>query len=346
MRLRVTKRPGLGRIPSPPDPRDYSVAFLKAAVLKGTAIPITWDQANPVLNQGQTGHCVGFAGVNFLGSSQYNGPADKSYTNDDGHALYYRVKVTEGRDQPDKREEGATIRGLMKTLRDEGDIDYYGFGSFEESQDWIQQYGSVVWGTNWYESMFNPDESGVVFIRGKVAGGHAWLQNADKLLAPAENGGLNTWSSRWGKNGRFYLSEETLYRLRNENGEAAMAVKLLEAVPHWPDLPAMNEDDLLSQDAVWRRNVMKGFPPDDEHPTVWFGPGLDTTRHQLGTIMTRLGIYNENPWDHPADYVTPITRGAAKESITNLPFREERWEENMNRFQLLLLVGRMLRGVR
>ena len=335
---------GLGRIPSPPDARDYTVGFLKAAVLRGKAIPMTWECSAPPLNQGGTQHCVGFCGENFRATSQADGAGAQDATDQGGHILYYKVKEVEGRTTPDVIEEGATIRGLMKVLRNEGVIDYYGFGSFSESQDWVQNYGSVCWGTKWYESMFHPDGQGIIVPTGVVSGGHAWLQLGDKQK-PADNLGLTSWGE-WGRNkdSRFWLDDASLYKLKVEFGEAAMAVKLLAPVYHWSDLPAMSPDDLLSQDAVWKKSLMQGYPIDKDGHRL-FKPGDDITRHQLGTIMVRMGKMLNNEWKQHSDYTTAITRGWAKEHIPELPFRDGEMDRILNRFELLVLAGRMLRGV-
>jgi len=213
---------GLGRIPSPKDPRDWPVKRLTAMIEAGEALPVAWD-CPVVLNQGSTMRCVGFAWAAFKACAQKDAPKDPAITNAEGHRIYKECKKLEG---DPTGEEGAFLRSGAKVLKAEGLIDAYAFGTFEETEHWCQTYGPVVMGTNWYHGMRYPDSKGIVTLSGAVDGGHAWLRTGDKQ-GPADNQGHNSWNG-WGDKGKFYISNEDLYRLMDEGGEGIMAVRLIK----------------------------------------------------------------------------------------------------------------------
>jgi len=263
--------------------------------------------------------------------------------NNVGHELYYAAQAEAGVLPNDPSyEKGTYLRALFQALKKRGIIDTYAFArTYDDSQVWIQKYGSVLWGTNWYEGMYKPSSSGLIRASGKVKGGHAYLQVAD-AQNPVDNGIHNSWG-RWGlapESIQAYISDPDLWRLYSESGEAGMAVKMLKPVPHWPDLPTMNEDDLLSQDAVFLKGIMKGYPDGSFRPGDW------VTTHQVGTVMERLGVIKSNPWNQLSDYVRPALRGWTREQLPMLVFNElDRDMENLNRYQLMLVTGRYLRGL-
>jgi hypothetical protein len=167
--------------------------------------------------------CVGFAWAAFKACAQKDAPKDPAITNAEGHRIYKECKKLEG---DPTGEEGAFLRSGAKVLKAEGLIDAYAFGTFEETEHWCQTYGPVVMGTNWYHGMRYPDSKGIVTLSGAVDGGHAWLRTGDKQ-GPADNQGHNSWNG-WGDKGKFYISNEDLYRLMDEGGEGIMAVRLIK----------------------------------------------------------------------------------------------------------------------
>src|SRR6188474_1368171 len=119
----------LGRIVSPPDPRNIPLSAIRNASALEVALaqlmaskqvaPATkvfgkavvdflqpappppdptpvgdkvWVNPDAVLDQGNTGHCVGFGWAQW-GNSE---PFSDDYKNADGHAIYYECKVIDG----------------------------------------------------------------------------------------------------------------------------------------------------------------------------------------------------------------------------------------------------------
>jgi hypothetical protein len=249
----------LGRKPSPPDPRDFKLsAFLEASVsgdpldlalatllaspgpAKATKLwaqaatdriksvspppapppppqPTVWNDPAPTLDQGQTGHCVGF------GWSQWGNtdPVNDNYADSDGHAVYYEAKVVDG--EPGA-EDGSTVRSGAKAMQNRGRLQVYAFaGNAAEAQAWMVAHGPVVLGTDWYDSMFNPDPNGFVAPTGTVAGGHCYLLIGDENDAAVL---LNSWGANWGEGGRFRMKWDDLEKLLAANGEACASVEI------------------------------------------------------------------------------------------------------------------------
>jgi hypothetical protein len=109
--------------------------------------------------------------------------------------------------------------------RDQGIETYRWATSIDEIRTAISQGLAVVVGTNWYESMFDPEKIGTRYWigrnqndLGRPAGGHAYcLYGAsDKLQAFKI---CNSWGSKYPLT---WIPYEFMQRLINENGEAAI----------------------------------------------------------------------------------------------------------------------------
>lgn len=255
----------LGRIPSTIDPRDYPLdAFLSggddldaalAALLKSwegratkkwaeiitarvkSLVPAptppapqpvvtTWlDDDDPVLDQGDTGHCVGFGGTDWLNAL----PVDDHQPNQYGHDLYYLCKIEDG--EPNA-ENGSTVRSLAKVLQNQGHLKTYAWAStVGEVQAFVASQGPVIFGTDWTQAMFNPDENGIITPTGPVAGGHCYLcVGYDPVSNLFEF--LNSWGASWAKNGRFFMHADDVKILLagiDSRGEACAGVEVAAA---------------------------------------------------------------------------------------------------------------------
>jgi hypothetical protein len=172
------------------------------------------------LDQGQTPHCVGFSGGDYLGGAPVE---DINITDDTGHAIYYECKVRDG--QP-KVENGSSIHSLAGVLQDRGRLGTYVWArSTDEMTQWLLTKGNVVVGTNWYDAMFYPKASGIVDISGTLAGGHAYVAvGVDTVAGYYEF--KNSWSRNWGVNGNFRIMIRDFARLIAEDGEVMAGLEL------------------------------------------------------------------------------------------------------------------------
>jgi hypothetical protein len=222
---------GLGWVPPvTPDPRNWPVSRLLALVEAGEAVPnkeVKWEAPPVALNQEQTPHCAGFAAAAFKACAERLWPTDPSIGSAEGHRLYYEAKILDGAPGV---EEGTSIHSIMRVLKNEGTIDAYAFGTFEEARGWMQRYGPVLAGLAWFENMFYPKPDGLVTPGGILRGGHAFLMRGTDMLieqAPAVFN-RNSWNG-WGLRGDFYLWHSTVNSLAEQYGaELGMAVKFVQ----------------------------------------------------------------------------------------------------------------------
>lgn len=266
--------PGFGRLPSPPDPRDVPVRLLHAAAspldaalavyahTRSQAALLTWmrlvtatvqqpappaptpapvpqariwrDATDPILDQGDTGHCVGFSGAGLLADPE---PRVAGITNQDGHVLYYECK-DEDADGSANREAGSYVRTLAKVLRHRGRIDAYAWAtSVDEIVQWLWTRGPVVVGTDWYSGMMDPPASGVIQPLGHLVGGHAYVLvgvvdvhgQPVTEVTPAHTYLMvqNSWGRAWGNDGTALIELGDFARsLLAHNGEALVTVEL------------------------------------------------------------------------------------------------------------------------
>lgn len=184
-------------------------------------LAIEWHDSHQ-LDQGQTGHCVGFSAAQFLNTLGSENK-DDSLTDADGHAFYYACKVIDG--EP-KKENGSSIHTAAKMLKARGSVNAYAWAAnVNEVAQWVTTKGPMHVGTDWMKDMFQPDANGVVRPTGTVAGGHAYIVVG---YDPARDmfKFQNSWGPDWGANGYFYMTAADFETLLNAQGEACTEVEL------------------------------------------------------------------------------------------------------------------------
>ena len=210
---------GLGRYQSPFDARDYNVKdYIPKGALRKIIEESNWSFPGDPLDQGDSSHCVGFSMADF----GINSPVNTQYTNEDGHAFYYKCKVI---DEQPNTENGSTIRSAAKVLRVEGRIENYAFApDMATIKWWLLNQSPMIVGTMWTESMFTPNENNIIKVDENMVGGHAYLLNEWRI----DNyiGIQNSWGAAWGKNGKAYIYAEDFEKLFKYDGEALAAVEL------------------------------------------------------------------------------------------------------------------------
>lgn len=200
--------PALGRVEGPADERDKR--YPMSIVLKPLeALPVPryryWVPWKTVLDQGNVGACVGFAGAGWMGCSPVRTPV----TNETGLQLYRECKKIDGIPQ----QEGTYARALLDVLRAEGRIaNYLWAQSPADIQRWVLTQGSVLVGTAWYERMMSTDEDGFVHREGRIIGGHEYLITGYNQTRGVYRA-INSWGPHWGDRGRFWLTGNDLHAL-------------------------------------------------------------------------------------------------------------------------------------
>lgn len=213
---------GMGLVPSPPDDRDqiYAMERVDPSLM---AIPLSalprykyWARG-PLLNQGNTPHCVGFSFEQWKGSS----PLRSSTSNTGGHDIYAACKAIDG--YPG---DGTYIRAGAKVMQNQGRVETYVWAfNIDTMIHWLLQRGPVVVGTIWTEDMFDP--SGwrqVLKPTGAEAGGHAYIirgYNQDTRYFRI----VNSWGPYWGDNGQASIHFDDFMTLLNRGAEILGAIE-------------------------------------------------------------------------------------------------------------------------
>jgi hypothetical protein len=173
------------------------------------------------LNQGSEGSCVGHAWAHELIAR----PDEFREVGSPEAKLIYRT--AQKLDQwAGENYEGTSVLGGIKAVQKiyPHRIEEYrwAFG-LDDVLRTLSYLGPVVLGVNWYDSMMEPDEKGLIKITGKPVGGHAILCRgvsvAQKVVRLH-----NSWGDSWGAAGDCFLSFADLDRLLKEDGEACIPV--------------------------------------------------------------------------------------------------------------------------
>jgi hypothetical protein len=192
---------------------------------------VVWTDAEPVLDQGQYGTCVGNGGAQWGNTL----PIDDHFNEKNARDLYYECTVIDGSpddpDAPGGGQQGSTVHSLAKALKNRNLLNVYAFASTTDAvTKFIQQSGPVIIGIDWYNDMFNPDAQGLIKPTGGVAGGHCIILNgwhpAGEAFPVEVYEGINSWSDSWGVKGHFFLAVTDFATLLSGNGEALAAVEL------------------------------------------------------------------------------------------------------------------------
>jgi hypothetical protein len=176
-------------------------------------------RTGPVLDQGETPKCVGYAWDQFLKSEPLmstHGPyADE---------IYHDAQQVD--EWPGDLYDGTSVRAGAKVLLAETRLTRYVWAANAlDVRDWLITTGTVVMGTGWRNQMFYPDTSGLLKLAGPVVGGHAYLlcgYDAKRNWFQM----INSWGA-WGlqDTGIAFITFSDLDRLIRAQGEACAAVE-------------------------------------------------------------------------------------------------------------------------
>lgn len=176
----------------------------------------------PLLDQGDTGHCGGFATANEAGASPVRVPR---ITNAVAHRLYYMAK--DRLLDPFPREDGTTTLAMMKLGQQL---------SLWEAYDWAftlpdirrgLRLGTGLFGVTWHTGMFSPDVDGIIRATGIGEGGHLIDVNGWSPNYRRKGPHFRLWQSwgQFGKHGYLYLPEEDAGQLLvDERGEYGIPI--------------------------------------------------------------------------------------------------------------------------
>ena len=213
-----------------------------------------------ILDQGNIGSCTGNAEAGALGTDplyETLSPGRQTrLTEALAQALYSAAEDIDGDGPYPPNDNGSTGLSVCKAAQDGGWISgYVHCLSVADVLDALSSGHAVILGTNWYDSMDNPDPSGLVTISpgAQVRGGHEYLARgidvADRLVHLD-----NSWGTGWGSEGSFSYSWDTLQRLLAEEGDGTVSVPLSQPAPV-PVPPKPDPAVVLEQAAELIRTV-------------------------------------------------------------------------------------------
>lgn len=209
----------LGRIKNH-DPR--SLAF--PASTTGTHRPVTHRTYGSVLDQGDVGSCVGNTSAHALNTRGMRKVPSRLVNEAQAVEIYAAATAI---DQfpgtyPDQ-DTGTDINSAAKVLRDQGRITSWTHAFGLDQTLAALQLAPVALGTNWHDSMFEPDSKGFVHPDGSIVGGHEVLIRADDARGSVLV--RNSWSASWGLRGHFRLTYADLAALLADSGDACVFVR-------------------------------------------------------------------------------------------------------------------------
>jgi hypothetical protein len=215
----------------------------------------------PVFDQGSLGSCTGNAAVGCLATGPFFDTIDDSDSPRiaalDQQAAIEVYKMASAIDpfpgQYPPEDTGSDGLSVAKSLASLGAISGYehAFG-LDQALAALMRV-PVITGTVWMESMFEPNAEGLVRPTGAAAGGHEYLMDE---YDPVRGwvGFTNSWSSSWGRQGRFYMEVEAYGKLLADQGDVTVFVPCTEPPPA-PDGPVGGDADLALASAIgtWAR---------------------------------------------------------------------------------------------
>lgn len=236
---------GLGRITSPPDPRDR--LFLATERFGDELQEPTrrhrkhYTQHTRHFNQGNIGRCTMFSLAHIIAAGpitqrpyRYQG-AEPHFDTIAGYCRAQEIdKATYGWREPtfceDRRRAGgvgdwgATMRSAAQVARELGFIEFFWhLQTPDEIALYVTNKGPAWLGTVWTSSMSTPDSKGFIRPNGAARGGHAyvidevvWHRLGDKVK---HYWMLNSWAP-WGIGNRAKMEPESVADLMARNGEA------------------------------------------------------------------------------------------------------------------------------
>jgi hypothetical protein len=203
----------------------------------------TWG-VNQWLDQGQEGRCVEYSICHDLVARPKQVSMDMVQQILDGKRIYWPAQEEdqwEGGSYPGAKpqEEGTSVLAGVKVAARLGFYKEYRWAmSLEGAVLGLGHVGPLILGINWYEGCYDTDADGFVHVSGELAGGHAIMAHAVRLVSQHGYDQIrafdqidleksyivlhNSWGPGWGVKGRAKLSLSDFDRLRQEDGEVCI----------------------------------------------------------------------------------------------------------------------------
>lgn len=212
---------GLGRLPAA-DERDrlFSVSRILPSAAEITRTYKYWYDNAWWGDQGARPWCVEYSWHHFM--------VDGPIVNKPGPiweigSIYHNAQLVD--EWPGENYDGTSVRAGAKVLQERGLIQQYRWAfNLQDMINTVLTTSPIVFGSLWYEQMFDPDDNDTIHVGGEVAGGHAYLLNGVNVKRGVFRI-KNSWGRSWGNRGHAWISFDDVNRLLNEDGEAAIAIE-------------------------------------------------------------------------------------------------------------------------
>lgn len=164
--------------------------------------PMTQSQVHalgPILNQAKTQTCVGHGWTLFVTSApKLTSPGP------DPFRIYHEAQQLDDIPGEEPKYFGTTVRAGAEAMQQDGWIkgDYVWAEDARVLWKYVLTRGPVVFGSDWFEGMSNPNSNAIVDLNGARVGGHCYLcygvSASDRAFLCA-----NSWGTNWGDGGTF-----------------------------------------------------------------------------------------------------------------------------------------------
>lgn len=198
-----------------------------------------WEEG-VVLDQGSEGACVGFAWTGEL-LAQPQAPEKQpsfKYGNELARSFYLEAQKID--EWPGENYSGTSVLAGAKIMQQRGFIGEYRWCfNLNDIKESVISEGPVVFGTPWYEGMYQTKPDGRVRVSGKKVGGHAILITGYDPKMRFGNTNLevfrwrNSWGEDYGVGGSGWIEAKILAKLIEDGAEAC--------VPMQREVPLFNE---------------------------------------------------------------------------------------------------------
>lgn len=175
--------------------------------------------------QGNTPACTGFGSGNKVAAAPVRPTMAQLRALDPMN--WYRQNQEEDRRHGRNFSEGATTLAAMEVGKRMGHWSgYYWSYALDEIHQVVHDTDAVIFGTNWYDSMWDRDAEGICRItpNARNVGGHLYCING---YDPRK--GLLRKVSSW-NDGYYFMPDEVAYRLLREDGECTVMFETLPQI--------------------------------------------------------------------------------------------------------------------